>query len=377
MHGPPMLTRRIASTDRTAAAGAWMDVERRTGSLAVSCSWAWTETWLSSYGDVVPHRFVVGVSAGVDVAIALVTESAARYPAVVGARLAHIGTAGEPRRQGVFVERNRLLVADEHRGAFAAALLADVERDRRWDRLMIPGLHADDAEALRRARPDLTLDRRESPIADLGQGGAGDPLEALAAGPRRRARRALKDLAPLQTEWAQTPEHGHAIMDELIELHQSRWIAAGEPGSFASERFVAFHRALVDRLHPGRGVMLVRVRREGETVGCVYGQIEDAEVLFYQSGLRRYEDNKINVGAAVHVSAMRACAEHGIRAYDFLAPSMRYKLDLSTRANTLVWASLDRRRPRTRLDLALRDFKARRAESASADAVPRGRRRAG
>lgn len=370
-----MSTRNIAASGRAAAGHTWMEIERRTGSQAVSCSWSWTDTWLSHFGDVVPHRFVVGVCDGQDVAVALVTEAAARYPPLVGARLAHIGTAGEPRGDGVYVERNRLLVSDEQRDRFAAALLDNIERDRRWDRLMVPGLHAVDAESLRRARPAFALDPRESPLAELGPAG-GDPLDALASGPRRRARRSLKGLAPLETEWAQTPEHGHAIMDELIELHQLRWTAAGESGSFASARKVAFHRDLIDRLHPGRGVMLVRVRREGETVGCVYGQIEDGEVLFYQSGLRRYEDNKINVGIAVHVCAMRACAENGMRAYDFLAPAMRYKTDLSTRTDTLVWATLDRSRPRTHIDRALREIKARRAEGESggpplpADAPP-------
>ncbi len=359
-----MVTRNVAARDRDAAGRAWLEVERWTDSRAVSCSWAWTDTWLSHFGDVVPHRFVFGVEAGGDVAAALVTESAARYPPVVGARLAHIGTAGEPRGDGVYVERNRLLVADAQRDAFAAALLENIEHDRRWDRLLVPGLHPADAGALRRGRPRLELDRRESPIAELGPGG-GDPLDALDSGPRRRARRSLKGLAPLETEWAQTPEHGHEIMDELIELHQLRWTAAGEPGSFASARKVAFHRALIDRLQPGHGVMLVRVRREGETVGCVYGQVEAGEVLFYQSGLRRYEDNKINVGLAVHVCAMRACQEHGITAYDFLAPAMRYKSDLSTRAGTLVWAALDRGRPRTHLDRALRGLKARRDQPGS------------
>ena len=38
---------------------------------------------------------------------------------------------------------------------------------------------------------------------------------------------------------------------------------------------------------------------------------------------------------------MRACREHGLTTYDFLAPATRYKQELSTRAERLVWAELD------------------------------------
>ncbi len=370
-----MLTRTIGAGDRAQAARVWQAVEEQTASPWISCSWAWTETWLRHYGAVVPHRFVAGVVDGLDVAVALVTESSDRYPRLLGARYAHVGTAGEPRGEGVFVERNRLLVGPEHRGEFAAALLAHLQHDARWDRLLIPGLDPVDGEAFRQARHDVKLEHRDCPVADLGAGADGDPIGLLASRSRRRVRRALDGLAPLTTEWAQTREHAQEIMGELVELHQRRWEAAGEPGKFASPRFAGFHSELIDRLEPESGVMLVRVRREEETVGCVYGFIEDGEVLFYQSGLRRYEDNKLNAGLAVHMCAMRACAARGLRTYDFLAPATRYKLDLSTRSRSLVWASLDRDRPRTRLDHRLRDARdriaARRSPSATSPAPAR------
>lgn len=357
-----MSTRTISASDREAAANVWRAIERVNGSGGVACSWVWTNAWLEHYGDVVPHRFVVGVLDGRDVGVVLVTEAPERFPPVVGVREAHIGTAGEPRGEGVFVERNRLLVAAARRDAFAAALLRHVDRDPRWDRLVIPGLQPEDAESFRRASPRVVFEAHESPIADLALANGGDPLQLLASRPRRRARRALDGLAPLRVEWAQTPEQAHEIMDELIELHQERWTASGEPGAFASARFVGFHRALIDRLEMGRDVMLVRVSGPDGTLGCLYGPVEDGEVLFYQSGLRRLADNKLNVGLAVHVSAMRACVEHGMLAYDFLAPSMRYKEELSTRSGSLVWASVERARPRTHLNRAVRRVRAWQAE---------------
>jgi hypothetical protein len=51
---------------------------------------------------------------------------------------------------------------------------------------------------------------------------------------------------------------------------------------------------------------------------------------------------------------MRACAERGLATYHFLAPASRYKTDLSTRAEPLVWLELERPTWRTRLGQARR-----------------------
>jgi CelD/BcsL family acetyltransferase involved in cellulose biosynthesis len=159
----------------------------------------------------------------------------------------------------------------------------------------------------------------------------------------------LKAFGELECDWADGTEEGQAILDELIDLHQRRWTDTGSPGAFASARVVAFHRALVERLLPQGRAALVRVRRGTETVGCLYGLIDDDRLLFYQSGLRSYEDNKLRAGVAGHVCFMRACRERGLAVYDFLAPAVRYKQDLSGRADRLVWAEIERRTWRTGL----------------------------
>jgi CelD/BcsL family acetyltransferase involved in cellulose biosynthesis len=91
------------------------------------------------------------------------------------------------------------------------------------------------------------------------------------------------------------------------------------------------------------------VRRGEEVVGCLYGLIDGERLLFYQGGLQRYEDNKLKAGVAAHATFMRACRERGLGVYDFLAPVTRYKEELSTRAEPLVWARLERPTWRTRL----------------------------
>src|SRR4051794_24636800 len=100
----------IGPSDRASAAEIWTALERRLESEALTCSWDWTEVWLQHYGDVVPHRFAVGQSRdGRPYGVALVCRGHRRrgpFPV----RSVHLGTAGEPPGEGVYVEYNRILV---------------------------------------------------------------------------------------------------------------------------------------------------------------------------------------------------------------------------------------------------------------------------
>jgi hypothetical protein len=105
-----MRVRMVASNERAQIATIWQEVERRVGTGGLTSSWAWTETWLRHYGDLVPHRFVVA-DRGAPCAIALVTEGVGRFRGPFPIRTVHLGTAGEPDGETVRVEYNRLLVA--------------------------------------------------------------------------------------------------------------------------------------------------------------------------------------------------------------------------------------------------------------------------
>lgn len=329
----------------------WQELEARNGSN-LACSWDWTGTWLEHYGDVVPHRFVVAEKQGDPRGIALVTEQVGRGP--LRPRAIHIGTAGEPPGTSVFVERNGLLACAANRDAFGAALMTELHRDPSWDRLELDGFCPRDADGLLAGRQLAALRVDECPVAHLGGQVDGDLPAWLPASRRKRISRALRQFGQLECEWAETSAMAHAILDELITLHAARWHADGQTGAFASPRFTAFHRALVDRLLPSGRAVLFRVRRSGDTIGCLYGFVEGERLLFYQSGLRQYDDNRLRPGIAVHVLCMRACRERGLREYDFLAPASRYKRELSTRTDTLVWATLERPGMRVRLERGAR-----------------------
>jgi CelD/BcsL family acetyltransferase involved in cellulose biosynthesis len=333
------LTVRILPSSARAQAQAIWDAEEavRWGATGFA-SWRWTATWLEHYGDVVGHRFVVGMADDRPCAIALVTAGARRG---LRPRTAHIGTAGEPRGSGVFVEHNHVVAEPRHRARFIALLTSVLDRDVRWDRLLVDGLAPGDAHELARAWPDAQLQAEGCPVTELPADG--DVLDRLTSKQRRRARTTLKAFGELDAQWAQDARQAEEVFDELVELHQAHWTARGEPGAFADPRFTAFHRDYVRRAVPVGEAALVRVRRGTETVGCLYGLIDDGRLLFYQGGLRGYDDNRLRAGLAAHVHFMRESAAHGLTHYDFLAPATRYKLELATHTEELVWIEVNRR----------------------------------
>jgi len=65
------------------------------------------------------------------------------------------------------------------------------------------------------------------------------------------------------------PDSLDGLLEELIRLHQDRWIAAGEPGVFADPRVAAFHRSAAPGLL-ARGLLRLAVLRLGGRVAAAY-----------------------------------------------------------------------------------------------------------
>jgi CelD/BcsL family acetyltransferase involved in cellulose biosynthesis len=341
----------IAASDRASAGREWQALEARLAVRGLACSWDWTRTWLRHYGDLVPHRFVVAEVEGTTCGIALVTSGVGRRRGPFPIRTIHIGTAGEPIGEGVYVEYNRVLVDPGIRDSFAAAVIGELRRERNWDELVLDGFAPEDARPFLQATTRLQASTAPSPTANLHAAHAaeGDVLRTLRSSTRRKVRRGLRGLGAVETEWAEAPDHACDILEELIVLHQQRWQGAGQPGAFASPRFAGFHRELVPLLLPRGAVLLFRVRAAGATVGCLYSFVEDGRVLFYQSGLAPQPGSEIRPGFVAHALCMQACFDRGLREYDFLAGDARYKDELSTGNRELVWATWHRRTPRGRL----------------------------
>jgi hypothetical protein len=334
----------------------WKRLEARAGAVGLACSWDWTETWINHYGDLVPFRFAVGKHAGGICGIALLAEGVGRKRGPFSVKAVHLGTAGEPPSESVYVENNRVLAAPEARHAFAAALVTAVRDEAGWDEFLLDGFAPAEAAPFLEAEPAFVARCEICPVLDLRRAREleDDVLATLKSGTRYQIRRSLRGFGPLETAWAENEVEALDIIDELASLHQKRWTRTGQPGAFSSPRFSGFHRDLILRLLPQKKVLLYRVRGAHGTIGCLYSFIEGDTVLFYQSGLASVDDNKLKPGLVAHTLCMQACLERGFNEYNFLAPDTPYKRSLSNDQRELVWARASRRRLRFILLSAIR-----------------------
>lgn len=135
------------------------------------------------------------------------------------------------------------------------------------------------------------------------------------------------------------------MFDTLMALHQERWTAEGEPGVFAAQRFVEFHRTLVREWIPTGRALLAQLSVGGEPVAVLYGFVSGRKFDFYQSGVRRSGGGPAlrSPGNLAHLLLMRALSERGLQEYDFLRGSSAYKERLATGGNELAGVRVHRR----------------------------------
>ena len=113
-------------------------------------------------------------------------------------------------------------------------------------------------------------------------------------------------------------------METLIDLHQRRWQAQGEPGCFASPRFEAFHRQIGRRLLQQGLLRLYRLELDGRPIAADYGFTGGGLLYAYQGGVEP-EALEDEPGRLMNVASLRRAMQEGLRGVDFLRGDEPYK----------------------------------------------------
>jgi CelD/BcsL family acetyltransferase involved in cellulose biosynthesis len=361
VNGPSMLKLRVLEAlDRVTALTLWHELEQRVGDVPLMASEAWTRIWLTHYGETVRYRFLLAEDNGQLRGICLYTESSDRKAPLLSLQTRHLGTAGDPVGESVVVEYNSFLVEPAFRPAFIDAISHWLLTQAGGDIVQLDGFTKEEAHELTAHWPAVETRERESKYLDLSviRTKGGELIDALGRSTRANLRKRLREYGDLQLEWAETLDTANSIFTELIELHQARWQADGQPGAFASRRFAAFQRALLTELFPQGRCVAFRVRHQGVTVGCLFLLVDRGRMLDYLSGLASF-DQKPSPGLVAHYLCQCEALKRGFSAYDFLVGDKRHKDNLSTHCQTLTWTRLVRPTLKNRLVDALTQLKRR------------------
>ena len=373
--GPSMLKLRVLEAkDQSTALALWRELEQRVGSAPLMASETWTRIWLANYGETVRYRFLLAEDNGQLRGICLYTESSERKAPLLSLQTRHLGTAGDPVHESVVVEYNSFLVEPTFRPAFIDAIAHWLLTQARGDIVQLDGFTREEAHELTAHWPAVEARERESKYLDLNaiRTKGGELIDSLGRSTRANLRKRLREYGDLQLEWAETLDAANNIFSELIELHQARWQADGQPGAFASRRFAAFQRALLTELFPQGRCVVFRVRHQGATVGCLFLLVDRGRMLDYLSGLASF-DQKPSPGLVAHYLCQCEALRRGFTAYDFLVGDKRHKDNLSTHSQVLSWTRLVRPTLKNRLVDALTQLKRRLSRNkTSASPLPPG-----
>ena len=292
-----------------------------------------------------PHRFVIAHRNGIACGIALLTYGAEQHDGPFQLDTWHVGTAGEPDADSVCIEYNSLLVRPEDRTEFFRQILGWIDTQLAGDQTHLDGFTFDDIAPLLADHPSALVTRSPSPYFDLRAAREAnvEPIELLGRRTRAKLRRSMRQLGQPTGEWASTAERAEEMLHRMIERHQARWNAVGQPGSYASRRFREFHIDLVHRLVPIGAMGMYRVTSPVGILGCAQVLIDDNRALLYQSGWTA-QPGDVSPGLLVDYLCMAECQRRGLDQFDFMAGESDYKRHLSTHEAELAWVTW--RRPR-------------------------------
>lgn len=337
--GPTILKLRVLEAHQHSQAMAiWQKLEERIESPPLAASQRWTQAWLEVYGPTIRFRFLLSESQGEPIGIALLTESCQHKGFGLSRQTRHLGTAGDSNSGSACVEYNALLVAPEWRTSFIDAISHWLLTQAGGDLLQLDGFLAEEAAELSATWPALETCQRESKYLDLQMVRLSETelITHFGRSTRANLRKRLREYGDLHTEWANDLDQARGILEELIEMHQARWSAIGEPGAFASQHFLAFQRSLLTQLFPHRQCVVFRVRQRDRTVGCLLLLVDRGRLLDYLSGFAPFEQMP-SPGMVTHYLCQCEALQRGYSAYDFLVGDKRHKDNLSSHSQMLAW----------------------------------------
>jgi CelD/BcsL family acetyltransferase involved in cellulose biosynthesis len=143
---------------------------------------------------------------------------------------------------------------------------------------------------------------------------------------------------------ADTLDQMPAGMRILVDLHQRRRAALGEPGCFSSEDFARFLHEAAARLVEDNRLRLYWIEWEGRPVAAEFQLVGDEAVYAYQSGMEP-ERLDLQPGRLSCIAGIRRSVGEGRARFDFLRGDEPYKAQWRAAPRPSLYARVVPRKP--------------------------------
>jgi CelD/BcsL family acetyltransferase involved in cellulose biosynthesis len=338
----------------------WTELESRSDA-PFFLSWNWIGTWL----EMTQARPLVVTLGHPDrmIAMALIQDRSRRRLGVLPTRLGALHETGDAAQDSLYIEYNGVLAA---RNAPASVLghMLMVLLDQGLDEIRLSAVAASTVN-LAAGTPWIVTTRNASrcyavDLVAVRSGPSRSYIDTLSANTRHQIRRSERLYAargPVSLAAAESLAQAKEFFAGLKALHQQTWTARGQAGAFANPFFERFPDRLIERLWPQGGVELVKISAGAHVVGYLYNFRHRGSVLNYQSGFAPETDNKLKPGLLSHALCIERHLASGAARYDLMAGEARYKQNLASPQEELVWLTLQRPGLLTSLEALARRLK--------------------
>jgi hypothetical protein len=331
-------------------ADVWAELASASPYSSFFTSREWTAAWLSIFTDVLSVNIIVFYDAEQAVGICLLTRRTEKR-GLTAVKRVYLNTGGEDEDDEACIEFNNILCRAGYETSVTNAL-ADCIDNERWDEIVAPGMCPGPVlNALENvlSRTRIYKSPSASAYVDLQAvrvAHGGEYESSLGSRTRKNYRQSLRkytaEYGEAALDCAGTKDEALAMLEELADLHQRSWVARGKPGVFASTRFSAFHRMLVETAWQQDKVRLFRFRAGDNIIGLIYTFVDKNRVYFYQSGLQYSDNPRLQPGLVTLVQLIQHCTAAGYDEFSFLAGDAQYKQLLSTGVHDLIWVVFQR-----------------------------------
>ena len=167
-------------------------------------------------------------------------------------------------------------------------------------------------------------------------------LESFSGNHRRqlnKRRRQLTEKHAVAFELG-TPETVTEDLKEFVDMHQRRWKSVGQKGLFADWRAVRFQEEVSSSFARRGWLVFAFLRVDGKRVAVNYSFHFRDELSYYLNGVGEAGDAvKYSPGLVLHAYCMEEMIRRGVRVYDFLRGTERYKYELGA-ADVPNWSMI-------------------------------------
>lgn len=153
-------------------------------------------------------------------------------------------------------------------------------------------------------------------------------LKRLSKNHRKRVRRMknrLEQDSQLVLRSVQTPDDFAQGFAVLVDLHQHRWEAKGQPGCFRSGPFARFLEEALERLLANNALDLWWLESDGQPIAVQVDCLSRDAAYSYQSGVD-VSASALSPGHMLQFALLQRAIAQGRTRYDFLRGSEPYKL---------------------------------------------------